>query len=452
MSELALRDYQLVARDYLRERGKAGLFLDMGLGKTAISLAALEPEHLPALVVAPKRVAEEVWDVEAAKFRPDLSVSVAMGDPAARAAALRAGADITVIGRDNLRDVLSVRSRPWRTLIVDELSGYKNRASVRWKTARKLVAAAGSKVAQVWGLTGTPSPNGLMDLWAQVYLLDGGQRLGKNITTFRSRFFYPGNQLPSGVITEWIPRDGAEDKIKELISDICLYMGTEGRVELPPVTHNVIEVELPKAAKNVYNNMREELVVDMKDIFGEGETHTAAGAAILTSKLSQISAGFLYVDDADIRGMKHAVLHGEKVNAVREVVEGTGSPVLVFYRYEVEKNFLKAAFPEARLASEPGVTKAWNRGEVPILIAHPASAGHGLNLQYGGHTIVWTTLPWSLEEWQQANKRLARSGQEHPVVIHRVMAKNTIDHMIYAALTDKAATQNRILEYLESPL
>lgn len=445
-----LRDYQLVARDFIRGRKKAALFLDMGLGKTAICLAALEPESLPALVVAPKKVAEEVWDVEVAKFRPDLSVAVAVGDPAARQAALRAGADITVIGRDNLRDVLSQRSRPWRTFIVDELSGYKERSSVRWKTARRIVADP--TVEYVWGLTGTPSPNGLMDLWAQMYLLDGGERLGKNITTFRQRYFYPGRQLPSGVVIEWIPREEADANIKQLIGDIALSMETEGRVELPPVTHNVVPITLPPRAKKAYQDMKEELVADLTDIFG-GELHSAANAAILTSKLSQISTGFLYVDEADIRGNQYVELHDEKTKAVKEIVEANGGwPVLIFYRYDVEKQRLLKAFPEARVATETGVVKDWNAGKVPVLIAHPQSAGHGLNLQYGGHTIVWVTLPWSLEEWQQANKRLARSGQEHPVVIHRIMGRNTVDHTIYRSLHDKDLVQGSILEYLESPL
>jgi SNF2 family DNA or RNA helicase len=193
-------------------------------------------------------------------------------------------------------------------------------------------------------------------------------------------------------------------------------------------------------------------VADVTDIFG-GEIHSAANAAVLTSKLSQIASGFLYVDDADLRGNQHVVLHDEKLKAVSDIIAGNGGwPVLVFYRFDVERQLLQEHFPQARLATETGVIKAWNRGEVPILIAHPASAGHGLNLQYGGHTIVWMSLPWSLEHWQQANKRLARSGQEHPVVIHRVMARQTVDYNIFRSLTEKDAVQGSILEYLESPL
>jgi len=229
-------EYQEVARDFLRGRDAGlALMLDMGLGKTAATLAALEPRHLPALVVAPKRVAEEVWDVEVAKWRPDLSVSVAAGEPKKRRIALNAGADVTVIGRDNLRDVTDTHIRP-RTLVIDELSGYKNggrNGSVRWKTARHLIAE--HKMKHVWGLTGTPAPNGYLDLWGQIGLLDGGERLGRNLGGYRSRYFLPGNTIWNEaahreIVVDWVLREGADLRIKELIQDICLAMKTDGRV------------------------------------------------------------------------------------------------------------------------------------------------------------------------------------------------------------------------------
>ena len=451
MGDYILHDYQVVARDYLRDRRRAALFLDMGLGKTAAALSALEQEHLPALVVAPKRVAENVWEVERDKWRDDLTMGVVMGSPAERAAVSAVDHDVLVIGRDNLRDVLSWRSRPRpiRTVILDELSGFKNRASVRWKTARRIVEDP--NVQQVWGLTGTPTPNGLIDIWAQVFLLDGGERLGKNITTYRSRYFFPGRQLASGVITEWIPREGTPAKVESLLDDICLSMSTEGRIDLPPMTFNKVWVDVPPPAMKVYRRLKDNLIVDLQDVFG-GEIHSAANAAVLSSKLSQISAGFLYVDDADIRDYRYQELHTEKISALREIVEGTGSPVLVFYRFKAELEMLQKAFPEHATIRDPDVIKRWNRGEVPLLLAHPASAGHGLNLQHGGHTIVWTSLPWSLEEWEQANKRLARQGQKNPVVIHMLMGKGTVDSAVAEALQEKARIQDRLLAYLESPL
>lgn len=446
----SLHDYQIVARDYLRGRDRAGLFLDMGLGKTASSLSALEPRHLPALVVAPKRVAEEVWPTETALWRPDLQVSVAKGTKLQREVELIDSSDIVAISRDNIRDVLNTKGiQRFNTLILDELSSFRNRSSIRWKAARKIIKT--HNIDHVWGLTGTPAPNGLLDLWGQVYLLDGGERLGKTLTAYRDRYFYPGRRLATGVIVEWLPHDTSEAAIHRKLEDLCLSMKTEGRIKLPPVTENHIQVELPTDVRRVYDQMNRHLVADLRDIFG-GEIHTAANAAILSSKLSQITAGFMYVDEADIRGGEHIILHNEKPRAVEEIIEGTGgSPVLVFYRFKVEAEMLRKQLGDkVHDINEPGVIDAWNRGEIPVLIAHPASASHGLNLQYGGHTIVWTSLDWDLELWEQANKRLARQGQTHPVVIHVVMAKKSVDRVIRTSLDDKSVVQGNLLEHLES--
>lgn len=451
-TSLSLHDYQIVAREYLRGRDKAALFLDMGLGKTAVVLSALEPRHLPALVVAPKRVAENVWHVEKELWRPDLDIAVAKGSPAARAELLASEADIVVLGRDNLRDVEKVRRKtPFRTIIIDELSGFKNRASVRWKTMRRLVVKP--DVAHVWGLTGTPASNGYLDLWAQVALLDGGERLGRNITTYRSRYFYPGRQLPNGVIIEWLMREESERHIKEKIEDLCLAMETDGRIKLPDVTENNLAVELPPAVRKAYRTISNELAVDLREIFG-GELHTAKSAGTLTTRLSQMAAGFVYVDDADIRDYKYTWMHNEKIDAVKEVVEASqGSPVLVFYLYQAEKEkLLEALGDQAHTIDEADVIERWNQGEIPVLLAHPASAGHGLNLQHGGHTIVWTSPTWDLELWEQGNKRLARQGQKHPVVIHVILANKTVDHLVRKRLEDKSLVQADLLAYLESPI
>lgn len=439
--------YQDVAVDHLSRNPQAGLFLDMGLGKTASALSALTDSHLPVLVTAPKRVAEMVWQEERDKWRPDLSLQVAAGSRAQRAEAIRSGADIVVIGRDNLRDLPGMRVPPWKTLVLDELSGFKSRASVRWKTAKKVIAE--NRIPHVWGLTGTPAPNGLLDLWSQIYLLDGGKRLGTSITGFRSRYFIPTKQVRN-IVVEWTLRPGAEQRIYELIEDICLSMAADGRIELPPVTYNTISVEMPLTVRKAYRDMKNTLVADLGLL---GEIHSAANAAVMTDKLSQITAGFMYVDDADIRGRKYDILHKEKIHAVCEVVEGTGSPVLVFYRYQAEKAMLTEAMPDLiRSIDEPGVIARWNTGRVPVLLAHPQSAGHGLNLQHGGHTIVWSTAPWSLEEWEQGNARLARQGQEHPVVIHTVNVPRTIDGAIMTRLKLKTSVQDALNSHLESPL
>lgn len=444
---MKLRPYQELARDFLRQQPRAGLFLDMGYGKTAITLSALTADHLPALVVAPKRVAEHVWRPERDLWRPDLSLSLAAGVPERRRAALDAGADITVVGRDNLENAVG---GPWKTMILDELSGFKARSTNRWKSGRNIRQKA--RCQYTWGLTGTPSPNGLLDLWAQIWLLDQGERLGKTFTAYRNRFFYPGSPIfvnGRSVVVDWHPKPEAEQRIFELISDICLSM--EGEVELPPITYNYVEVPMSPGVRKVYKEFKKELVVDL-DLLG-GEVHSAANAAVLTGKLSQITAGFLYVDKAELRKGRYDQLHDEKIKALQEIVEGTGSPILVFYRFKPELAALRAKFPQAMGVDDaPDVLDRWNRGEVPILLAHPASAGHGLNLQYGGHTVVWTSPTWDLELWQQANKRLARPGQKNPVVIHVIMMENSVDQLIVSRLDGKTYTQHQLLKHLESPL
>lgn len=445
---MRLHGYQEVARDFLRGQDRAALFLDMGLGKTACTLTALEDRHLPVLVVAPKRVAEEVWGAEQQLWRPDLRLVVAAGSPTARANALASDADIVVIGRDNLRDALTIK-RPFNTLVLDELSGFKTRASVRWKAARKLIKD--QNIKHVWGLTGTPNPNGYMDLWAQLALLDGGARLGKTLTAYRDRYFVPGRRIATGIVVEWKPRPEAPAAIQRAIEDICLAMATDGRITLPAVTHNVIEVELPPAARRAYNEFASTLVVDLTELIG-GEVHTASTAAVLTARLSQMTSGFVYVDDADLNEYRYTELHHAKIDALREIIEAQSSPILVFYRFNAEKTLIQQAFPEAWTIDEPHAIAKWNAGEVPLLVAHPASAGHGLNLQHGGHTVVWMSPTWDLEHYEQANKRLARQGQKHPVVIHHILARNTIDTLVQTRLAQKAITQFDLLAYLESPV
>lgn len=450
MAAPQLHQYQVQAVQFLQERRKAALFLDMGLGKTAISLRALTEDSLPALVTAPKRVAENVWETEVALWRPDLRVVVAKGTPKTREAALASGADIVVIGRDNLADAVPHAPR-FKTLIMDELSGWKSRASLRWKAAKKIIQTP--SVTHVWGLTGTPSPNGLLDLWAQVFLLDQGLRLGTSITGFKTRYFAPGRQLPNGVITEWNLRPGADRRIHALLDDLCLSMGTEGKVDLPPVTHNTISVPLAPKVRQLYKAMKNDLVADMSLI--GGEIHSAQNAAVLTSKLEQLCAGFMYVDDADIRDRAYDVVHTDKVKAVQEIVDGTGSQVLVAYRFQAELDLLKQGLGSlAHTIDEPDVVAKWNKAEglVPVLLVHPASAGHGLNLQYGGNTAVWATTPWSLEEYMQLNKRLARQGQKHPVVIHHLVSPHTVDEAKQQRLEEKKTVQQALLDHLDSPL
>jgi SNF2 family DNA or RNA helicase len=467
MTALELRDYQKVGVHFLHNRKNAGLFLDMGLGKTAISLSALTPDHLPALVVAPKRVAETVWDAERDLWRPDLSIAVAAVTDTTRGAAkgvdqrgaaLRAGADITVIGRDNFQEVLKVKGRPYRTLIIDELSGFKSSASVRYRVAQQLAYASHTRIDHVWGLTGTPAPNGLLDLWPQMYLLDEGERLHTTLGEYRARYFVPGKRLPNGTVAEWHLVNGMDQVIYDKIEDICLSMSTEGRVTLPPITYNDVEVPLPPKAMQVYADLKDELVADLTML--GGEIHTAQNAAMLSNRLSQVAAGFVYSDDRVDGGGVTSIVHRAKAESVVEIVEGTGSPVMVLYGYEEEERLIREALAKAKIPVHKPTSanlKAWNRGEIRVLLTHPASVGHGLNLQHGGFTQIWSTMTWELELWEQGIKRLWRSGQQHPVVIHRLLAvspagNHLIDHVKRARLERKARVQDALLEHLESPL
>lgn len=447
MTKPKLHNYQQDAVKFLRAApGGRGLFLDMGLGKTAITLSALTPAHLPALVIAPKRVAMNVWGEEAEKWRPDLKVVQCTGSPRARIDGLETlDGDIYVISRDVQCDAEPyAKSGRFNTLILDELSGYKSKTSKRWKSANRIRR----NVQHCWGLTGTPTPNILLDLWAQVALLDGGRALGRSLAGFRERWFEPESLGWKGHVTKWRALPGADVRVYDLISDFCLSMKTDGKIDLPPVVDNEVKVKLPPNARRAYQQMRKELVVELS----QGQIHSASTAAVMTNKLSQISAGFIYPDVDDyLSGAELTKLHNEKSKAVLEIFEGTGSPLLVFYRFKAELEEILATLPAGvvHTSDEKGVFDAWNRGEIPVLAAHPASIGHGLNLQHGGHTIVWTTLPWSTEEWEQANKRLSRQGQKHPVTIHRVMAEDTIDHIIESRLRNKETAQDALMNYLQ---
>lgn len=434
---MELHAYQRRAVRHLHNNDRAALLLDLGLGKTAIVLSALTPEHLPALVIAPKRVAENVWHVERNIWRPGLTLSVAAGSPGKRQDALHSGADIVVIGRDNIADV---QPGTFRTVVLDELSGFKSRSTKRWRHARKLCGSA----TYVWGLTGTPTPNGLLDLWAQLALLDNGDRLGKTLTAYRSRWFDPGRQLPNGTIVDWRLKPGAEAAIHEAISDVCLSMSAADLLDLEPVTHNRIATPIPASARKVYERLERDLVATL-DMTGTAVS--AASAGVLTGKLSQVTSGAIYRDAPD--NDQHEVLHTAKTEALREIIDGTGSPVLVFYRFRHELASIRAAVPEAEMIDSPGIIERWNAGQVPVMLAHPASAGHGLNLQRGGHTMVWSSLDWSLELWQQAIGRLARQGQRHPVTVHRLAVPGTVDDLIWDRLNDKVSVQDALLSYLK---
>ena len=448
----SLRDYQIEAMQFLRAGGGGkALFLYMGLGKTATCLNALTEEHLPALIIAPKRVAEHVWETERDIWRPDLSITVVKGTKDKRMSLAGVRSDLTVISRDNQDDVRPrAMTGGFKTVIIDELSGYKNRGTKRWKGAQDIV----SRAKHVWGLTGTPTPKSLIDLWAQMYLLDNGESLGRTLSEYRRKYFYAAGQLPSGIVTKWLPRAGAktETEIYDAISSRVLVQGTEGRVKLPPVTYVPQKVTLPGKVQKQYETLKKYLVLRLLE---SGEEITAANAAVVSGKLAQITAGFLYHDlpgggEDATEGRRWDVLHKMKLDKLEDIIEGVnGGGVLVFYRFQAELEELKKRFgDDVHTVKEKDFVELWNAGDIPILAAHPDSIGHGLNLQKGGNTAVWLSLPWSSEAWLQSNKRLARSGQEYPVNIHMIMAEDSIDEHVHESLTGKVDAQQRLLDYL----
>lgn len=350
-------------------------------------------------------------------------MALAAGSPSRRKAALDAEADVTIISRDNFAQAPAGR---YRTIIFDELSSFKNHTTRRFKIAVSLAASA----KHVWGLTGTPAPGGYIDLWSQIYLLDAGVRLGPTITSFRRSWFYPAGKLPSGVVTRWNPRPGALREIDRLLADIVISMRTEDYLQLPPMVHNRIEFELPPKARRVYEEMKRDLVASMRDM--TWAAHDKAGSF---NKLSQVAAGVLYDPDLD--------LHPLMVDTVADTVELLDEPTLILYNFTRLRDRL--------LEKIPGSTtdvQEFLDGKARHLIAHPASVGHGLNLQRHTRQVVWAGLPWSLELYEQANARAWRQGQERRVFVHHVMAANTIDQIILGALQSKQDVQQQLMEAL----
>jgi SNF2 family DNA or RNA helicase len=449
-----LHDYQEVAVEHISRNPRAALYLDPGLGKTAITLSAIKEDWLPALVIAPMRVARDTWPTEVKKWRPDLSYQAIqkLGGDARSLMMQIGGADITFIGRDVAK--LAIRRKgtlaipKWKTLIYDESSGIKNKSSSRWKVAKHISQRAERTIL----LSGTPAPNGLTDLWSQMFLLDDGRRLGKTLKEFRHRHYYVTHKNEYGGM-EWALHEGMDKKIHEKIADLALGMQAKYRIKLPPLTYNEIGVDLPPKVKAVYNEIRRELAVDLEDIFG-GEVHTAANAGVLSSKLSQIAAGGLYPDqDSENVGIAQ-VLHHLKTDVVADIVEEEqGKPILVFRRFRFEQEDLLKRFPKAMSIDDPRYSQdKWDRGEIPMLVTHPASAAHGLNLQYSCNTMIWTSPTWELEHWEQGIARLHRQGQTQPVIIHTILADGTVDKRVVTRLKTKAEVQDALRDAIESPL
>lgn len=442
--------YQEVAIEKIYSTPRVGLFLDMGLGKTVITLTAIDNlmnalfEVSKVLVIAPLRVAEDTWSKECVKWDhlKHLKISKVLGTPAQRRKALVAEADIYVINRENvvwLTNELSSFGDGWGfdMVVIDELSSFKSSKSKRFRALRKYIT--GSR--RVVGLTGTPAPNGLMDLWSQIYLLDGGERLGKTITGYRERFFVP-NQRNVTTIFNYKPKEHAERSINRLISDICLSMSADDWLEMPERLDNIRMVRLSDKEYADY----EQFERDSYFQFLGGEV-TAASAAALTGKLLQYSNGAVYSEDKT-----YIDVHSRKLDELEEIINiSNGKPILCFYNFRHDFERITERFPFAVKMKGSDTIEAWNAGEIPLLVAHPASAGHGLNLQGGGNIIVWFGLNWSLELYQQANARLYRQGQSaESVIIHHIVAENTVDERVMSSLQGKADVQKDLLDSLKA--
>lgn len=441
-------EYQQYATEKILELPACGLFLEMGLGKTVSTLTAIHEliydrfEVSKVLVIAPKRVAEDTWTSEAEKWDhlQHLTFSKILGTVKQREEALASEADIYLINRENvvwLVDKLGKRW-PFDMIVVDELSSFKSNQAKRFKSLR-MVRPLSTRFV---GLTGTPAPNGLMDLWPQVYLMDKGERLGKTITGYRERYFYPGKRNGFTVFS-WEPKEGAQEAIEKKISDICVSMKAEDYLQMPDRIVNDIYIPLSEEEKKRYDELEKEKVLELDD-----QEITALSAASVWGKLLQMANGAVYDDDG-----KAAVLHGRKLDALEDILDAAcGHPVLVFYNFKHDYDRLMERFKKLkpRTLNNSQDIRDWNSGRIPLLLAQPASMGHGLNIQAGGHIIVWFGLNPSLELYQQANARLYRQGQKEAVIIHRLITKGTIDEDVIRKLETKDARQDDLMEAVKA--
>lgn len=439
-------DYQITAYNRILETPKIGLFMEMGLGKTVVTLTAIEElmynrvEIFRVLVVAPKKVAEDTWSRESQKWDHlrHLTISKILGDKKHRLEALDAEADIYIIGRDNVKwlvDECRKRKR-WKfdTVVIDELSSFKNNQSQRFKAMRSVMPL----VNRMIGLTGTPAPNGYMDLWSQIYLLDRGERLGKTIGAYREQYFTAG--MRNGyTVFNWNLRKGADKIIQDKIRDICVSMKAEDYLKLPERIDNVIHVRLSEQEKALYDRMEKEQILFMDD----DTTVVGLSAAAVGNKLLQIANGMVY--DTDGQAIH---IHDQKLEALEEILDcNPHDPVLVFYNFQHDLTAIQEKFKNLipRTLKTTQDIADWNDGKIRLLMAHPASVGYGLNIQDGGHIIVWYGLTWNLELYAQANARLHRQGQQRSVIINHLVAAGTIDEDVMRALTAKDDMQSALI-------
>lgn len=443
--------YQSYAIEYIENNPIAAVLLDMGLGKTVITLTALNDllfdsfEVHRVLIIAPLRVARQTWSDEIAKWDhlSDLRYSIAVGTEKERIEALSAKADLYVINRENVQWLVENTRFDYDMVVVDELSSFKNHQAKRFRSLMKVRP----RVKRIVGLTGTPTANGLMDLWAEFRILDMGERLGRFIGQYRSAYFRP-DKMNGQIVYSYKPLPGAEERIYGRISDITISMKAADHLKMPELVSLRYPVRLSDGERKIYDAMREELILQIP-----GGEITAANAAALSGKLCQLANGAIYDDEGNAKSV-----HDRKLDALEDIIESmNGKPLLIAYWFRhdlerIEARLHRLHIPFSRLDTETSIRR-WNAGEIPVALIHPASAGHGLNLQSGGSTLVWFGLTWSLELYQQTVARLWRQGQSsNTVVIQHIVAEDTIDERILAALRRKDATQAALIEAVKANL
>ena len=447
-------DYQRYAIQFLEEHPIAALLLDLGLGKTVITLAAVLSllhdsfEVRRVLVIAPLRVARDTWPLEIRKWdgMEIMTYAVAVGTRDEREEAVNAGADITIINRENVPWLVAFYGREWPydMVVVDELSSFKNHQAKRFKSLMKVRP----KVKRIVGLTGTPASNGLMDLWAEVKLLDMGERLGRFIGRYREAFFKPAGMNPyTGVVFNYTLRPGAEDEIYRRIGDITISMKANDFLDMPEMVTVTHEVEMDPKERKVYESLKKDLVTEV-----DGESIDAANAAVLSGKLLQMANGAIYSDDGNV-----VTIHDKKLEMLEDLVEqANGQSVLIAYwfrhdRQRIMEHLSRLGYKPRELKTSEDISD-WNDGKIAVGLISPASAGHGLNVQDGGHILIWFSQVWSLELVQQTNGRLYRQGQKETVTIHKIVCRDTVDVDVMMAIEKKDMTQDRLVEAVRARL
>ncbi len=451
MTQFKPHDYQWKAIEFALEHDHCGLFLPMGAGKTVTTLTIIEELLLlgyvsKVLIIGPVRVIQSTWPDEIGKWEhtQDMTYSVVTGTQKQRIQALGEEADIYLIGKENVKWLIDSRLFDFDMVVIDELSTFKNPRSQRFKALKTEMP----KVDRFIGLTGTPAPKGIPDLWSQIYLMDRGERLGKTLTAFRQRYLKPGRRN-GYIVYNWLLQEDAEERIYAKLSDICMSLKAEDCAELPPVQCLDYKVELMPKVKAKYRAFKREKVLSVQD-----DNILAANAGVLCQMLLQMTSGEIYVKDDSGKNVRTDILHDEKLKALDDLIESAnGQPVLVFYYFQHEEARIRRHLQDQKLEvmtlSEDGSIEAWNSGKLDVLMLHPASGGHGLNLQQGGHIAVWYTLPnWNLELYQQANARIYRQGQKQPVTIYRLIADSSIDEDMAMALEQKDVTQKALIQAL----